>query len=233
MRRAVLTLFAVAALLAAAVPAQAQGRYGSDNHLRFRLGLFTPDAESAYWDDTFDVFNTDADSFEDATLGVDFRYGLGRRSGVLFSADFLAGEDDVAYRDFVDAQGFDIVHTTSLDVVAFTAAYQLNLAGPGSSVIPYAGIGGGLYVWELEEVGDFIDFAPAVPEVFSTTFSDDGETFGWFWMLGLEVPLGPRWSFLAEARWHNADDELSGDFEGLGDLDLSGRSITGGMAWSF
>lgn len=227
------TLLALVAALTVATVAEAQPRYGADNSFRFRVGLFTPDADSEYWDDNFDVFTGDEDDFEDVNVGADFRYGLGRRSGVLFSGDLFSAEADQAYRDFVDAAGFDIVHTTTLDVASFTVGYVLNLTGPESRVIPYAGVGGGIYLWELEESGDFIDFFPADPEIFSTTFTDEGETFGWYWLVGVEVPLGPRWGFFAEGRFHNADDELSGDFDDLGELDLSGRSITGGVSWKF
>lgn len=226
-------LLALVAALVVASAAEAQPHYGADNAVRFRAGLFTPEADSDYWADNFAVFTGDEDDFEDGTLGVDFRYGLGSRSGILFSGDFYGGDSDQAYLDFVDAGGFDIVHNTRLDVAAFTVGYVLNLTGPGSSVIPYAGVGGGIYLWELEESGDFIDFFPVEPEIFSTTFSDEGEAFGWYWLVGVEVPLGPRWAFFAEGRWHDVDDELSGDFEGFGDLDLSGRSITGGFAWKF
>lgn len=229
MRRIVLTALALAFVLALAAPASAQ----TDNAVRFRLGLFSPDADSEYWDESFDVFTGNEDDFEDTTVGFDFRYGLSPRHGLLFSGDFFNAEEEQAYRDFVDAAGFDIVHLTSVDVAAFTVAYQLKLASPRSSLVPYLGAGGGVYLWELEESGDFIDFVPADPEIFSATFTDDGEAFGWFWLAGIEFPFSPRWSLFAEYRSHHVDDELSGDFEGLGELDLSGASITGGFAWRF
>ena len=37
----------------------------------------------------------------------------------------------------------------------------------------------------------------------------------------------------AEGRWDRADDELGGDFEDLGTIDLSGRRVFGGLAWHF
>jgi len=222
------------AILAVALPAAAQS-YGprTDNALRFRVGVFTPDAESAYWNDSFDVFTGNKDDFEDTAVGIDFRYGLTARSGLLFSADAYEGQQDQVYRDFVDEAGFDILHTTTLNVASVTAAYTLDFAGSRSAVVPYAGIGGGVYLWELEETGDFIDFAPLDPVIFATTFKDDGETWGWFWLAGVKFNVSPRWDLFVEGRWTHADDELSGDFEGLGNLDLSGRSITGGVSWKF
>ena len=237
MRRTTLTILATAAVLLLATAADAQPRYGSNygsnNALRFRLGLFTPDADSTYWNDNFDVFTGDGEDFEDGTFGIDFRYGLGRRSSLMFSGDVWEGQHDQAYRDYVDERGRDIFHSTTLDIASLGAAYVINFTGSGATVQPYAGIGGAVYFWDLEESGDFIDFFPQEPEIFTTTFKDNGEAYGWYWLLGVEFPLGPRWGAFAEARWQRADDDLSGDFEGLGKVDLSGRTISGGLSWRF
>jgi hypothetical protein len=98
-------------------------------------------------------------------------------------------------------------------------------------VRPYLGLGGGMYAWRLREAGDFIDFGLDPPEVFSAAFETDGVTFGFVGLLGLEVHLNPTLGFLLEGRWHWADDGLTGDFEGLGTLDLSAVEVTGGVAW--
>jgi opacity protein-like surface antigen len=224
--------------LAAPVPAHAQshgggGYYAGDHAIRFRLGLFEPRGDLDYWNDSFDVFTGDTAEFEDVDFGVDFKLGLGSRTSILFSGNIYAGEADQAYRDFVDEFGDRIVHTTTLDVASATAAFVVDLAPRRSVVVPYVGVGGGIYAWSLEESGDFIDFVPLDPVIFNDTFDDDGAALGWFWLVGLDVPVGPQWSFFAEARWQQVEDELGGDFEDLGDLDLSGRSISGGVAWRF
>ena len=220
---------AAVALFAVAAPALAQ----SSNSIRFRGGLFTPDADSGYWDDNFAVFTGDEGDFEEFVVGVDFRKALGTRGGLLFSLDVYSAEEDQAYLDFVDNAGFDILHTTTLDVAAATLGYTYDFAGANSDFIPYAGAGAGIYLWELEERGDFIDFESFSPEIFSATFNDDGETFGWYWLAGVKFNLGPRWDFFVEGRWSDVEDELSGDFDGLGDIDLGGRSIQGGVGWKF
>ena len=51
--------------------------------------------------------------------------------------------------------------------------------------------------------------------------------------LGIDVPLGSEIVLFAEARWDEAEDELSGDFADLGALDLSGREFSGGLSWRF
>lgn len=237
MRKTVwMTIAAVGlALGAASAEAQYYGRGGgSDNAFRFRVGMFTPEGDSEYWLDNEAVFGGEPEDLEDVVLGADFRFGLGSRLGLVVSGDLFEGEDELAYLDIVDEFGNDIFHTTSLEVSAITAGLVLNLTPPDSQVVPYVGAGGGYYLWRLTEDGDFVDFAdPLGPSIFTTTFEDEGEVLGWYWVAGLEVPIGPQWSLFAEGRWHNAEDELSGDFAGLGDLDLSGRQISGGASWRF
>ena len=46
-----------------------------------------------------------------------------------------------------------------------------------------------------------------------------------------QVPLGDSFSLFAESRWTELDDDLSGDFEGLGNLDLGGNTIAFGAGW--
>ena len=36
-----------------------------------RIGLFTPEGDSEFWDDTFDIFTGDIEDFEDTSLGFD------------------------------------------------------------------------------------------------------------------------------------------------------------------
>lgn len=234
--RALLLVALAASLVAVAAPAAAQGRhhrYGGDHQLRVWLGLFEPQADSAYWDENFDVFTGDQGDFEDVQFGVDYKLPLSERFGILFSGSIYESQADLDYRDFVDGFGDPIVHTTTFDVATATAALVLDLAPDGAAVVPYLGAGGGFYAWSLEESGDFIDFFPVDPEIFSATFDDDGAVLGWFALAGVEFPLGPQWSFFVEGRWHEVDDELSGDFDDLGDIDLGGRTLAGGFAWRF
>lgn len=225
---------AVAALVAVATPAAAQS-YAPivDNSFRVRLGQFEPRGDSQYWDENFDVFTGGVDEFDDISFGADFILALGNRHGIMFSGDVYEGEDSQAYLDFVDEFGSPIVHDTRLRIASATAAYIFSFTGRDAAVVPYVGVGGGIYDWELEESGDFIDFGVNPPEIFTDTFRDGDVTLGYFYLAGVEVPVGTRWSVLVEGRWQRVEQELGDDFETLGDLDLSGRHVYGGFAWRF
>jgi opacity protein-like surface antigen len=225
---------AMAALVAVAAPAAAQNyRPIVDNSFRLRLGQFEPQGESRYWDDNFDVFTGGIEQFDDISFGGDFILALSGRHALMFSGDIYEGEDSQAYIDFVDELGSPIVHDTRLTIASATVAYVFSFTGRDASVVPYVGVGGGIYAWELEESGDFIDFGVNPPEIFTDTFRDSNTALGYFYLAGVEVPVGTRWSVLVEGRWQELDQELGDDFETLGDIDLSGRHIYGGFAWRF
>ena len=232
LRRTVLATLAVLLIAGvAAAPASAQ-YYNREHTLRFRAGLFEPDGDSQYWDDAAGLFSGNASDFEDTLVGFDYRMGLSEHLALLISASDYSGEDHRTYLDFVDGAGNEIRHTASLDITSLTAGLVLRFA-PRAAVQPYVGAGGGLYSWTLEERGRFIDFGTPGLDLFRADFQDDGDTFGYYLQAGLDIPLGAGWALFAEGRWHEADDELSGDFAGFGTLDLSGREISAGVSWTF
>ena len=201
--------------------------------VRLRLGQFTPEGDSRYWEDNEQVFLGSVDDFEGVFGGLDFVWGVNPFLGVMASFDVYGEDADLEYRDFEDSAGFPIVHTTSFEVAPLTVGLLFHLAPERSPIRPYLGVGGGFYIWHLEEDGEFIDFATDPPEIFRADFEDEGTVFGYYVMAGIEVPVGHYFSVLVEGRLDDADDELQDDFAGLGDLDLSGTRIGAGIAWRF
>lgn len=220
----------IAALAAfVALPAVAQrGPYGSDGGtFRLRFGEFTPSGDDDYWIDVRNDFTGDEDDFGDDLLAVDYIHPLGPRMSFMVSASTWEADVAQQYRDFEDPSGAGIFHTTSFELNSLEGGLIWNLTDRNATVSPYIGVGGGYYDWTLTEDGEFIDFTDL--SIFDARFTDSGDTFGWFWVAGLEVPLADTWRVFAEGRWTAMDDDLSGDFEGLGTLDLGGRTIAFGV----
>jgi opacity protein-like surface antigen len=232
-------LIVITGVALASVPLEAQSRGPykgpsvANNRLRVNLGFFRPDGDSAYWNDKELEFTGRPDDFEDFSFGLDYLRLLNERLGLLVASSFYEGDARQSYIDFVDTFGAPISHNTTLSMATFELGLLFHFVSRDAPVIPYVGIAGGLYAWELEESGDFINFSFRDPEIFSTRFSDDGETFGWSLLAGLEIPLSLDWSVFAEGRWQDAEDELGGDFQGFGTLDLSGKGVRIGMTWGF
>lgn len=219
--------------LALAVPANAQYYAAPQNALRVRAGLFTPEAEGEYFEQSFRDFTGDADGFEDGLFGIEYSRAIGPLVEVVIGGSFYESTQSQAYRDFEDAEGFDIVHDTILDAMYADLGLRIKLAPTHSTVVPYIGGGGTFVAWSLAEEGDFIDFNPPPAEIFDDRFESDGTTFGYFLMAGLDIQLSREFGLFVEGRWRDAEDDLADDFEDFGTLDLTGREITGGISWRF
>lgn len=228
------TLAMTGLLLAFAPAAEAQSRrgfYERDGAFRVHLGAFQPEGESEYWEEKELDFTGGADDLENASFGVDYLLTLNRKLGLLFSGTGYSGDTTQSYLDFTDNFGGRIRHDTTLDIASATAGLMLHPLGADAAVSPYVGVGGGAYFWNLQEEGDFIDF-DAGNEIFFAELQDEGVAFGYYLLAGLEAPITPRLSLFAEGRWDRAEDELSDDFEGFGDLDLSSRSYRFGVSFN-
>ena len=95
--------------------------------------------------------------------------------------------------------------------------------GVPRAVVPYLSAGGGLYLWEFEMQGSFVDLTDL--SIFNDRFVSDGVTLGLTAAAGLEVPVSPAWSVEVEGRYHWARDDLDEDFLGFDEFDLSGASL--------
>lgn len=226
------TTIALAGLLLAVAPAWGQSRRGSyerDGAFRVHLGSFAPEGESEYWADKEREFTGDTGDLENVSFGIDYLLSLNRRFGLLFSGTAYSGDHTQSYDDFVDNFGDRIRHDTTLGISSATLGLVLHPLGSDAPISPYIGGGGGAYFWTLEEEGDFI---AANDDVFFSQSEEDGVTFGYYFLAGLEAPITPRLSLFGEGRWSQAEDELSDDLEGFGDIDLSGRTFLVGLSWN-
>lgn len=207
-------MFAVAGALVAgtlvAAEAAAQGHYqpGQFGSTRVRLGLFMPDGDSQYWDDTEAAFTGSADDMEDVSLGFDFVWRTTPATALVFSSGFTDGDATRAYREWVDGDGNDIYHGAELETFDLTVAWMVQAAGP--PVRPYFGIGGGLVFWELTEAGEFIDFGDPDLSIVYATYYDEDMTLEAVAFAGVEFQVSPYYSLLVEGRYRYADDELGG-----------------------
>jgi len=203
--------------------------------LTFRIGEFEPDGDSDLWDENVDLYGLAPDGLDDTTVGVEFGMTVSNHFEVLFGVDYFS-EDDSSYR-FVDTDGVPIVLSHELRIMPVTTTFRLVPFGryaPNGQhrrVVPYVGAGVGVYFWDYEERGDFID--PVTDIVTTGRAFADGNAFGSHVALGLEVAVTPYWSLTMEGRRSFVDDDLGSLFEGYDDLDLSGDSLTVGASFRF
>ncbi len=224
---------ALAGLLLAVTPAWAQqqrrGFYERDGAFRVHLGDFRPEGDSEYWNNKELDFTGGVDDLENASFGLDYLLPINRYFSLQFGGTVYGGDTTQSYRDFTDNFGDRIRHDTTLGIASATAGVVLYPLGSNAAISPYFGAGAGSYFWSLEEEGDFID---RNDDIFFANLKDEGVAFGYYYLVGVEAPITQRLSIFGEGRWTQADDDLADDFEGFGNLDLSGRTILVGLSWN-
>ena len=121
--------------------------------------------------------------------------------------DWLSVDGRASWVHFDD---FDI------DMIPLEAALRLNLPLFGESLVPYAGVGGGYYLFESDGV-------------------ELDDNVGYFPLVGLEFGKR-RLSFFAEARWLFLQTDVDTALEELGDVDeadVDGLGINAGLLFRF
>jgi outer membrane protein W len=227
------TIIAAATVAPTTANAQSNWRPGDDGSFRVRLGLFQPEGSSDGWDAVFEGFTGSPDDLEDLSVGLDFKWKVTRRSGLTLGTSFFDSDTIVGYVDWTNSDGYDIRHTTSLQLNDLTAIYFVELGYPNGVVKPYLGAGAGQVWYRLEESGSFIDFGSENLDIVPASYQADGTTYELVAVAGLDVLMGRQWSFFGEVRWREADDTLGDDYSDFGTLDLSGPEVSAGVSWKF
>jgi hypothetical protein len=210
--------------------------------VQFKFGAFLPEGGGQFWDDTEAIFRHDAGDFEDFTFGFSYVSALGNHMEVGLNIDFYDAHVFSAYRDYIDEDGFQIFHDTSLSMIPVSADIRIlpfgRFGGRGNAgriqvrqPVFYFGGGIGMNFFEYEEIGDFVDFTS--DEIFFDHFQDSGVSFSTHVLAGIEIPISPTMGLMFEGKQTWTDEELGSDFSGLGELELGGTTFFGGITYNF
>jgi hypothetical protein len=141
------------------------------------------------------------------------------------------------FRDYVDQDDNPILQETRLKRTPMTLGLKLYLKPRGQAVsrfawvprsfAPYVGVGGGMIRYELQQAGDFVDFADL--SIFSDAFVSEGWTGTMNAFAGVDVKIHRRAFVSLEVGYLWADAELGQDFEGFEPIDLSGLQTSLGV----
>lgn len=173
--------------------------------------------------------------------GIDLAIAVRRSTQILLSADVSGMNKQSEFRNFIDNNDAPIQQSTSFHRVPLTIAVKQYLTSPGQTIgrfawIPsraalFVGAGGGIEYYRFLQRGDFVDFNTM--DVFSDTFTSEGNTGTAIGFAGFDYTLAPRWAITTEERYSYARARLSNDFSGFQRLDLSGFSTSIGFTVRF
>ncbi len=235
----------VARLFAAGVIALAgglgQGGQWPDSEVSLGLGGFEPRGSGGLWEVNELVFTQAPQDFGDLTGS--FRIGGSLNEYVILDvgSSYYDATETSRERFYTTTGGGAIAHdarlrlmpiTTDIRFLPFGRYRETGDKSRGLRIVsPYIGFGAGAVLWSYREAGDFVD--PASLTIYYDELEARGVAFEYHGMAGVDVNVNPNLGFYVEGRISRADDDLSSDFSGFDEFDLSGVSLTAGMRFRF
>lgn len=205
---------------------------GSASGVELRLGGFGPRGESDLFADVDELFGAEPSDFLGFTGGLEYSLGLGSRVELGFHIDGYGRRISTSYVEYEHEDGFPIVQDLQLAIVPIGASLRVLPFGRRSRVSPYLTVGGGVYLYEYEEEGEFIDFFTEDLAVGFDSFVSNGAALGFHVAGGLRVALNHDFSLTGEVRYQRAETDMDDDFE-QNRIDLGGTSVTLGVHLRF
>ena len=218
-----------------------QGGQWPDSEITLGVGGFEPRGEGGLWDVNGQIFTQEPQDFDDFTGS--FRIGGPLNDYVMLDVgtSYYDSVESSQERFYTDGNGGAIVHDARLRLMPVTGDIRFlpfgryreagNKARGLRTVSPYIGFGAGAMLWNYRERGDFVD--PGSLVIFYDELEARGVAFEYHGMAGIDVNVNPNLGFFVEGRISRADDDLSSDFTGFDEFDLSGSSISAGMRFRF
>jgi len=241
--RAVGILLAAGLSLPRALPSQTTG----DGFLfrrptgtfAIRAGYDRAGAGSDVFSDVTEQLTLGRGAFSSVIGAVDFGAMLTDRLDLTLGGSFSGSRTRSEFRDWVDQDGLPIEQTTTFERVPVTVGLKVFLGSRGRSLgslawvpakcAPYIGAGGGAMWYRFRQRGDFVDFQTL--DIFRADISSSGWTATAHGFAGVEVAVGPRFLLVGEGRYTWARATMGEAFDGFERIDLSGLSVTAGIAF--
>ncbi len=211
------------------------------------------------WAIEFDQMSFKKSDFNKSMLGFGYEYFVSKNVSLAITLDSYTKSKPGYYVDYgqfeLDEGAFAfpyefydaniIEHAFSVSSTPLQVSLKLLPLGRKARLIPFVGGGAGLYFWSVRLQGEMIDFSD--PWIYTDEVLGDidvypvdlvygkekGQNIGYHAFGGLQIPVGFRATFEAEARYHWAKAKFDEWFLGFEDFDLGGLSISLGFSFWF
>lgn len=237
-------LLAVPAMSAAqtVTPANPDFLFGRPHaEVGIRAGWLFNRGSSDWYDFVTDQLTLEPGDFNSIAVGVDVGIWLPGPFTLVGGVEGSYTNPGSEYRRLVDNNRQPINQKTRLETTHLTAGIKYAFANRGRAIgrlawiprrfSPYLAAGGGATFYELEQVGDFVDFRDR--SVFPATFTSTGWTPHYFVGGGADILVARRLVVTADVRYRRAAGVLNETWVDFDPLDLSGAQSTVGIAWQF
>jgi len=186
-----------------------------------------------------DQLTVDKSDFNAFTFAFDFSWMLSDRVDLVAGVEYSRASKRSEFRDYVDQDDIPIVQDNAFTQVPLTLSVRFYLTPRGrqvgqyawvpSDVAVYVGGGGGTTRYELEQVGEFVDFRDLV--IFEDQFISDGWALSGHVLAGVDIRLSNSIGLVLEGRYQFASSDLTGSFVGFEPIDLNGLRLTAGVSF--
>lgn len=239
-------LLAIAVTLAS--PAMAAAQAGGEGFLfrapnvtvAVRGGYTIARASGGIFEFITDSLTLSRGDFDGITFSADVGVRANDHVDIVLGVGYSRTGGRSQFREWFDQDERPIEQDTRLTRLPVTVSGRYYLQPRGQSigrfawiptrVAPYVGAGAGLMYYRFQQEGDFVDYVDL--DVFSAELSSSGWTATGHAFGGVEIALGMRTAFTAEARYIWASTELGYDFSGYS-INLAGFQPVVGLAFRF
>ncbi len=193
----------------------------------FKVGIFNPATKSDLWDLNRENLYFSKKDMQDFFYGIEYEHFIGRN--VSFAVELNSYEKTLnsEYKDYEHNDNTPIYQSISLSISGIEANIKVYPIGHRKILNPYFSIGAGVYYWEYEQWGEFIDFTTG--EISDGYANTEAFTPGFNIKAGIVFRFKKYMGVSFEVRYLYLKGRLSSLFEGFEKLDLRGRSLSLGI----
>ena len=209
--------------------------------IRVRGSWLLPRAGSDWYDFVTDQLTLDRSDFKSPAIAIDASIITAPRLDAVIGFEYGQSETLSEYRDFVDNNRLPIEQVTRLRQFNISGSVKVPLLSRGReisqlawiprTIVPFAGAGGGIMRYEMNQTGDFIDYVDL--SVFSDVFRARGWTPSAHVFGGVDVRVFRRLFLTVDARYLWAAGDLGRDWVNFDPIDLAGTRLSAGFNVTF
>ena len=202
-----------------------------------RSSWLFPRAGSDWYDFVTDQLTLETGDFVAPALAIDVSINAAPRLEAVVGFEVSKSETRSEYRRFVDNNRLPIEQTTRVRQIHFTGSVKVPLLPRGREIsqlawvprriVPYAGAGGGVLHYEVEQIGDFVDFVDL--SVFNDVFRSRGWTPSGHVFGGIDVRVFRRLFVTVDGRYLWAAGDLGQEWVNFDPIDLAGARVSAGV----
>jgi hypothetical protein len=200
--------------------------------LTFKIGIFNPTANSDLWESNLDNLAFEKKDMQGQYYGLEYEQFMNPNFTVFIEGGHYTKEHYSFYRDYEYDDGSPIYQNLALQISSLELGFKFYPMSNRTRIAPFFGAAAGVYYWQYEQWGDFIDVVEGT--VSEAEYVEASEySFGFSGKAGILFRPTRNLGFSVEARYQFLKGDLEPFFEGFEKFDMNGFTLTAGFSIYF